>query len=192
MNRCLCAKRGLSHEYLTLTLLSSSMMKQAWVTSLTQMSLISPTVMLEALKPVYCSQLNEHFASLDLLQYRTFGYGHSFGILSHYYGREAGLELREDINTVLEPNMVVSIEPMLTIPDGQKGAGGYREHDASLGVAGLPAYDSSHQCRLQHDQTNIGYWTHGYHGAQRPKYPRSKRGRKAVTADLASLMTVQD
>ena len=25
--------------------------------------------------------------------------------------------------------MVVSIEPMLTIPDGQKGAGGYREHD---------------------------------------------------------------
>jgi len=24
---------------------------------------------------------------------------------------------------------VVSIEPMLTIPDGQAGAGGYREHD---------------------------------------------------------------
>ena len=76
-----------------------------------------------------CSQLNEHFAALDLLQYRTFGYGHSFGILSHYYGREAGLELREDIDTVLEPNMVVSMEPMLTIPEGQQGAGGYREHD---------------------------------------------------------------
>ena len=76
-----------------------------------------------------CSQLNEHFAAQDLLQYRTFGYGHSFGILSHYYGREAGLELREDIDTVLEPNMVVSMEPMLTIPEGQQGAGGYREHD---------------------------------------------------------------
>ena len=76
-----------------------------------------------------CAEINAHFASLDLLQYRTFGYGHSFGVLSHYYGREAGLELREDIDTVLEPNMVVSMEPMLTIPEGQPGAGGYREHD---------------------------------------------------------------
>ena len=76
-----------------------------------------------------CASINEHFASHDLLQYRTFGYGHSFGVLSHYYGREAGLELREDIDTVLEPNMVVSIEPMLTIPEGTPGAGGYREHD---------------------------------------------------------------
>ena len=76
-----------------------------------------------------CAEINAHFAALDLLQYRTFGYGHSFGVLSHYYGREAGLELREDIDTVLEPNMVVSMEPMLTIPEGQPGAGGYREHD---------------------------------------------------------------
>ena len=44
-------------------------------------------------------------------------------------GREAGLELREDIDTVLEPGMVISMEPMLTIPEGQPGAGGYREHD---------------------------------------------------------------
>ncbi len=28
---------------------------------------------------------------------------HSFGVLCHYYGREAGLELREDCDTVLEP-----------------------------------------------------------------------------------------
>ena len=74
-------------------------------------------------------QINEFFAERDLLQYRTFGYGHSFGVLSHYYGREAGLELREDIPTVLEPGMVISMEPMLTIADGQPGAGGYREHD---------------------------------------------------------------
>ena len=74
-------------------------------------------------------KINEFFAERGLLQYRTFGYGHSFGVLSHYYGREAGLELREDIDTVLEPGMVISMEPMLTIADGQPGAGGYREHD---------------------------------------------------------------
>ena len=75
------------------------------------------------------AKINEFFAERDLLLYRTFGYGHSFGVLSHYYGREAGLELREDIDTVLEPGMVISMEPMLTIPEGQPGAGGYREHD---------------------------------------------------------------
>ncbi len=74
-------------------------------------------------------ELNEIFEEHDLLQYRTFGYGHSFGVLSHYYGREAGLELREDIETVLEPNMVVSMEPMIMLPEGVAGAGGYREHD---------------------------------------------------------------
>ena len=86
------------------------------------------------LKPgVSCTEvtqkINDFFAEHDLLQYRTFGYGHSFGVLSHYYGREAGLELREDINTVLEPGMVISMEPMLTIPEGKPAAGGYREHD---------------------------------------------------------------
>jgi creatinase len=75
------------------------------------------------------AKINAFFEERDLLQYRTFGYGHSFGVLSHYYGREAGLELREDIDTVLEPGMVISMEPMLTLPAGQPGAGGYREHD---------------------------------------------------------------
>jgi creatinase len=75
------------------------------------------------------AELNEIFHKHDVLKYRTFGYGHSFGTLSHYYGREAGLELREDIETVLEPNMVVSMEPMLMLPEGLPGAGGYREHD---------------------------------------------------------------
>ena len=75
------------------------------------------------------AKLNTFFEQHQVLQFRTFGYGHSFGILSHYYGREAGLELREDIDTVLEPGMVISMEPMLTIPNGQPGAGGYREHD---------------------------------------------------------------
>ncbi len=89
------------------------------------MSMIRPGVSCAEI----CSVLNDFFASNNLLQYRTFGYGHSFGVLSHYYGREAGLEFREDIDTVLQSDMVVSMEPMLTIPNGEPGAGGYREHD---------------------------------------------------------------
>ncbi len=89
---------------------------------------------LELIKPgvkcsEICKELNELFAELGYLKYRTFGYGHSFGVLSHFYGREAGLELREDIDTVLEENMVISMEPMILIPEGEPGAGGYREHD---------------------------------------------------------------
>ena len=76
-----------------------------------------------------CKELNELFLELGYLEYRTFGYGHSFGVLSHFYGRETGLELREDIETILEPNMVISMEPMIMIPEGKPGAGGYREHD---------------------------------------------------------------
>ena len=74
-------------------------------------------------------ELNKIYEEHDLLQYRTFGYGHSFGVLSHYYGRESGLEFREDVDTVLQPGMVVSIEPMIMLPEGMPGAGGYREHD---------------------------------------------------------------
>jgi len=89
---------------------------------------------LELIKPgvkcsEICHELNDLFAQLGYLQYRTFGYGHSFGVLSHFYGRESGLELREDIDTVLKPNMVISMEPMIMLPQGVPGAGGYREHD---------------------------------------------------------------
>src|SRR5699024_6914005 len=38
-------------------------------------------------------------------------------------------ELREDVDTVIEPGMVISMEPMITVLDGEPGAGGYREHD---------------------------------------------------------------
>ena len=84
---------------------------------------------LELIKPgAVCSdiaaELNEIYIDHGLLPDRTFGYGHSFGVLSHYYGREAGLELREDIDTVLEPGMVVSMEPMITVLDGRAGRRG--------------------------------------------------------------------
>ena len=75
------------------------------------------------------AELNKMYAGWDLLKYRSFGYGHSFGVLCHYYGREASVEIREDIETVLEPGMVVSMEPMIMLPEGEAGAGGYREHD---------------------------------------------------------------
>ncbi len=92
-----------------------------------------------------CTELNRFFEDEGLLQCRSFGYGHSFGVLGHYYGREAGLELREDNDTVLEPGMVISMEPMLLIPEGRPGAGGYREHDilvvneeSSTNITGFP------------------------------------------------------
>jgi len=89
---------------------------------------------IKIIKPgIKCSEvtaeLNNLFSELGYLHRRTFGYGHSFGLLSPYYGREGKLELREDIETVLKPNMVVSMEPMIFIPEGEPGAGGYREHD---------------------------------------------------------------
>jgi creatinase len=75
------------------------------------------------------AEINALFEGYDLLQYRSFGYGHSFGVLSHYYGREAGLELREDIETELTSHMVISMEPMVTLPESNLAHGGYREHD---------------------------------------------------------------
>lgn len=75
------------------------------------------------------AELNDLYRRHGLLKYRSFGYGHSFGVLCHYYGREAGVELREDVETVLLPGMVVSMEPMIMIPEGNPGASGYREHD---------------------------------------------------------------
>ena len=89
---------------------------------------------LELIKPgakcsEICHELNDFFAQLGYLQYRTFGYGHSFGVLSHFYGRETILELREDTDIVLQPNMVISMEPMIMIPEKIPGSGGYREHD---------------------------------------------------------------
>ena len=96
------------------------------------------------------AELNTIYERYGLLPNRTFGYGHSFGVLCHYYGREAGLELREDVPTVLEPNMVVSMEPMIMIPESQPGAGGYREHnilvvtgDGAEDITGFP-YGPTH------------------------------------------------
>ncbi|XP_071550034.1 creatinase-like isoform X2 [Panulirus ornatus] len=73
-------------------------------------------------------ELSDMYAQLGLLKYQMTGCGHSLDVLCHRYGLEAGLALHEDSDTVLEPGMVVSMKPMITIPEGQPGAGGYREH----------------------------------------------------------------
>lgn len=65
-----------------------------------------------------------------LLRHRIGGYGQSLGLLSHLDGRDAGLNLTGDTDTVLEPGMVIGLGPMLTLPEGQPGAGGYRLQDS--------------------------------------------------------------
>ena len=76
--------------------------------------------------------MNKVYAKHGLLKYRTIGYGHSMGVMSPYWGRESALEIRETVDTILEPGMVITIEPMIVIPEGMPGAGGYREHDVLL------------------------------------------------------------
>ncbi|KAA9394695.1 M24 family metallopeptidase [Kocuria coralli] len=88
--------------------------------------------------------LNEIYVKHGLFANRSFGYGHSFGVIGHYYGREGRLELREDVETVLEPGMVVSMEPMIMVQEDAPGAGGYREHDILVvgqdGAENITAY----------------------------------------------------
>ena len=62
------------------------------------------------------------YRSRGLPKHRSFGHGHSYGVLYHYYRREAGVELREDVQTELRRDMVVSMEPMIMIPEDEPGA----------------------------------------------------------------------
>ena len=88
---------------------------------------------ISAVKPgVRCNEIDEHvdpvFEKAGYLQDRTFGTGHSFGIMGQWYGRDEIGELRPYNDTVLEKNMVISIEPMISVP----GIGGFRHADMLL------------------------------------------------------------
>lgn len=89
---------------------------------------------LELIKPgAVCgeiaAELSKVYLSRGLVPDRTCGYGRSVGMISHYYGGEPGLDLYEDSDTVIEAGMVVAIEPVIAVPEGRPGEGGYREYD---------------------------------------------------------------
>jgi creatinase len=62
------------------------------------------------------------------MKYRVHLGNGGLSILSHYYDCEAGLELCKDIETALEPDMMVYMEQMIVLPQSLPGAGGYREN----------------------------------------------------------------
>ncbi len=78
-----------------------------------------------------CSEIDSHVntvyeeAGIDWRKRRSFGTGHSLGIMSYWFGREEGGELRQYNHGVLKENMVVTMEPMINI----NGLGGFRHHD---------------------------------------------------------------
>jgi len=69
--------------------------------------------------------INPMYQAAGLLEGRSFGTGHSVGIMSIWFGREEGGELRQYNDTVLKENMVVTMEPMVNVD----GLGGFRHHD---------------------------------------------------------------
>jgi creatinase len=73
---------------------------------------------------------------------RTFGTGHSFGIMHYWFGRDEIGEIRPYNDTILEPGMVLSIEPMISI----EGVGGFKHADMFIvnedGIEQLTNYDN--------------------------------------------------
>jgi len=89
-----------------------------------------------AVKPgVRCNEIDNYVNPIlekaGYLGDRTFGTGHSFGIMGRWYGRDEIGELRPYNETVLQENMVISIEPMISVV----GAGGFRHADMLLVTA---------------------------------------------------------
>ena len=59
-------------------------------------------------------QLRRHLPLLRQVRGHTCRYQHVIHVAR---GREPGLELREDVDTVLAPGMILSMEPMLMVPE---------------------------------------------------------------------------
>ena len=71
-------------------------------------------------------EINALLHEKDLLKNKFTGFGYSKGILGTYYGREAGLEIREYNETALQPNMVLAMMVNNFVP----GIGGFRDLDS--------------------------------------------------------------
>jgi len=68
----------------------------------------------------------------DLLKYRSGGYGQTIGLQSNSVGCDSEVAIREDCFAELRPGMVISLDPMLMVPEGTPGAGGYRDTDVMI------------------------------------------------------------
>ena len=75
------------------------------------------------------AELNDLYRGWGLIRHRSCAYGHSVGVLGQTHGRDAALDLREDVVTQLQPGMVLSVGPMIMLPQPGPAAGGYHEHD---------------------------------------------------------------
>ncbi|QPC85768.1 M24 family metallopeptidase [Mesorhizobium sp. NBSH29] len=92
---------------------------------------------LDLIRPgVLCSDIARELSDLDrqcdLLKCRLGGYGQTIGLQSNSLGGELEVAIREDCFAELRPGMVISVDPMLMVPDGTPGAGGYRDTDIMI------------------------------------------------------------
>ena len=89
---------------------------------------------IEALKPgvrlgdIDDAVINPIYEKYGLLENRTFGTGHSFGIMGYWYGRDELGEIRPYNDYLLRPGMVMSMEPMIALD----GVGGFKHADMLL------------------------------------------------------------
>ncbi|MEM7428000.1 MAG: aminopeptidase P family protein [Pseudomonadota bacterium] len=103
---------------------------------------------ISALKPgIRLGDIDEEFINPiyrrhGLLEARTFGTGHSFGIMCYWFGRDEIGEIRPYNDTILEPGMVLSIEPMIAV----EGVGGFKHADMFIvledGIEQLTNFDN--------------------------------------------------
>ncbi len=92
---------------------------------------------LELIRPgALCREIARELRDLDrqcdLLKYRSGSYGQTIGLQSNSLGGDPEVAIREDCFAELRPGMVISVDPMLMVPEGEPGAAGYRDTDVMI------------------------------------------------------------
>jgi creatinase len=92
---------------------------------------------LDLIRPgVLCSDIASELSDLDrqcdLLKYRSGCYGQAIGLQSNSLGGDPEVAIRKDCFAELRPGMVISVDLILMVPDGELGAGGYRDNDVMI------------------------------------------------------------